>query len=244
MRVARCLTVILALTLPACSINIESSGSPDLDSPPPASPPSPGPMVSPEINEAVGSGIVKSESRQVSGFDEVRFRGSGELLIEQTGSESLTIEAEDNILPLLTADVENGKLILGLRPGTRIVTRKPIIFRLTVKQLKAVEASGSGSTQIRGLNTDRFAFNGSGSIEVGVAGRADDQEVTFSGSGEYSSETLTSKVARVRVSGSADVVVQASESLDVVVSGSGSVQYLGNPKVTKTASGSGAVEKR
>jgi hypothetical protein len=46
-----------------------------------------------------GSGQLSSESRQVSGFTKVELSGSGELKIEQTGTESLTISAEDNVLP-------------------------------------------------------------------------------------------------------------------------------------------------
>ncbi len=43
-----------------------------------------------------GSGKVTSESRVVHGFTEVDFSGSGHLVIEQTGTKSLTITAEDN----------------------------------------------------------------------------------------------------------------------------------------------------
>jgi hypothetical protein len=52
-----------------------------------------------------GSGQLTTESRPVSGFTKVELSGTGELTIEQTGTESLTISAEDNILPRLTSEV-------------------------------------------------------------------------------------------------------------------------------------------
>ena len=47
----------------------------------------------------LGSGNITSESRDVSDFNEVGLEGVGTLTIEQTGSETLTIEADDNIIP-------------------------------------------------------------------------------------------------------------------------------------------------
>jgi hypothetical protein len=40
------------------------------------------------------SGDVKTESRDVQGFDSVEFSGAGTLTIEQTGTESLEIQAD------------------------------------------------------------------------------------------------------------------------------------------------------
>ena len=73
------------------------------------------------------------------------------------------------------------------------------------------------------------------------SGRAQEQDVSISGSGEYNGEALTSRSARVNVSGSGDVVVNASDALDAQVSGSGNVRYVGNPSVTEKVSGSGSV---
>jgi len=46
-----------------------------------------------------GSGRVVTETREVGGFTKVELSGSGELTIEKTGTESLSISAEDNLLP-------------------------------------------------------------------------------------------------------------------------------------------------
>ena len=82
-----------------------------------------------------GSGNVTSESRNVSDFNEVELQGIGNLTIQQTGSESLTIEAEDNIIPYLKTEVKNNRLTLSIEPGVGISTTKPINYELTVKDL-------------------------------------------------------------------------------------------------------------
>ncbi|MGH8896916.1 MAG: head GIN domain-containing protein [Egibacteraceae bacterium] len=191
-----------------------------------------------------GSGQVASEARDVRDFTGVAVAGSGTLMIEQTGTESLTIQAEDNILPLLTSDVSNGTLRLGTRSNTRIISTQPIRYRLTVKNLDSIMVAGSADTSAPNLKAATLTVVISGSGNVTVGGAADTQDVQISGSGAYSAKDLESKAVRARVSGSGDIVVRASDTLDATVSGSGSITYSGDPTVQSRVSGSGTITKR
>src|SRR5262245_33803264 len=84
-------------------------------------------------NGIQGSGKRVSEPRNVSGFREVVLKGSGNLNIEVTGTESLTIEADDNLLPYLTSDVSGNRLTLGTKDNTNVSPSKEITYTLTVK---------------------------------------------------------------------------------------------------------------
>ncbi len=186
---------------------------------------------------------VVEESRDVSGFDEVELRGVGNLSIEQTGSESLVVEAEEDVLPKLTTEVVNDRLIIGPKPGTTVQTTKPINYKLTVEALDALEVSGSGDVEAQGINTDRLAVTIGGAGDVKAGGEADKQEIDISGSGAYRAENLESKEAKIGVSGAGSAIVNASEKLDANVSGAGSVEYLGDPTVEQDVSGAGRVSK-
>src|SRR5947208_2074317 len=106
-----------------------------------------------------GSGSITSESRTVHGVTEIDLSGSGHLVVEQTGSDSLTITAEDNILPLLTSDVTNGRLELGTKRYASIFATKPIEYRLTVKDLTNLMVSGSGKAEFAQLKSTDLAVN-------------------------------------------------------------------------------------
>lgn len=190
----------------------------------------------------VGSGTVVSEERQVSDFDAVALRGIGELHIEFTGEESLSIEAEDNILPVLDSEVSANELVLGPRAGIGITTNEPIVYRLTVAELSAISVSGSAAVDAKGIVGERLTVTSSGSSDIRITGRVDRLSVDKSGSGTFSGRRLESAHARVEVSGSGDVVVNATETLNVVASGSSDVRYLGGPRVSADTSGSGSVE--
>jgi hypothetical protein len=191
-----------------------------------------------------GSGQLATQSRQVSGFTSVELTGVGELSIDQTGTESLTVSAEDNLLPLLTSEVEGDTLILGKKPNTRIVTTKPITYTLTMKDITGLAVSGSGTINAPKLTTAALRIEISGSGVITTAGNVDDQSLEISGSGRYLADGLTSKTTTAEISGSGTGNVVASNALDVKISGSGTLTYSGKPQVSQTVSGSGKLIKK
>jgi len=220
------------------------------------------PAVSVNFDNVRGSGKVISEDRQVSDFQRIILQGSGELIIEQGSREALTIEAEDNLLPVLTSEVQNGTLTLSSKRGMSIQPTKPIRYHLQVKDLSGLEISGSGKAQMEKLEGDslhlRISGSGdvtiqeidvnelgvtiSGSGEVQAAGTADKLSVNVSGSGTCRLEDLQSQQAEVTISGGGDITVWVEEQLDVRVSGSGNVSYYGKPQTNTRISGSGELK--
>src|SRR6266550_6637138 len=91
-----------------------------------------------------GSGKIITEPRTVSGFSKVSLSGSGQVVIEQTGMESLTVTTDDNLLPYIKAEVHGDTLELGSKEMTNIRPTDDIIFKLTVKNLDELHVSGSG----------------------------------------------------------------------------------------------------
>lgn len=192
--------------------------------------------------EVVGSGVVVTEQRAVSGFDRVSVSGPGTVHIEITGTESLEVEAEDNILEVLTIEVVGGRLELGTEPFTSLEPTREIVYRITAAQLAGVDVSGSAQVDIAPVDTLSFsaAISGSGSIEP--TGSVTELEVAVSGSGRFLGEGLESVIADVSISGSGQADVLVTDELNASVSGSGAIRYMGDPlRVEKEISGSGSI---
>jgi putative autotransporter adhesin-like protein len=190
-----------------------------------------------------GPANVTEQSRNVSGFEEVELRGIGNLYIEQTGSESLTVAAQEDVLPKLGTEVVNNRLIIGPKPDATIHTTEPINYKLTVKDLNALEVSGSANVEANGISNDRLAVTISGAGNVKTGGEAGKQEINVSGSGHYGAEDLESKEVKIAVLGAGSAIVNVSEKLDAQISGIGSVEYTGDPTVKQDVSGVGRVSK-
>jgi len=191
-----------------------------------------------------GSGKVLNEPRNVSGFREVVLQGGGNLEIEVNGTESLTIEADDNLLPYLTSDVSNNRLTLGTKDNTNIAPSRDVTYKLTVKNLDNIELAGSGNINGRNVHSDHLKATIAGSGNITLDGTADESDITIAGSGNYQSPNLRSKIAKVNIMGSGDAKLNASDKLDVNIGGSGTVKYSGNAVVTQQIGGSGSVEKQ
>jgi hypothetical protein len=191
-----------------------------------------------------GSGQVKTESRQVSGFTKIDLAGTGEVTIEQGQAESLTTEADNNVLPVLTSEVADSTLRLGTKPRTDVRTRTPIRYRVTLKDLTGVSLSGSGSVIAHGMELRTLRADISGSGTVDVSGSALKQDIHLSGSGRYEAAELSSQEVTAEISGSGEVAVAVSRVLKVDISGSGTVTCSGDPSVEQDISGSGKLIKK
>jgi hypothetical protein len=217
-----------------------------------------------DIKVVRGSGAVIEEEREVNDFDSVLLTGMGNVYVELGDEETLTIEAEDNLLKHLKSKVKGRTLEIGTDDNVNLHPQEPINFYLTVKELDSVEISGSGDVRLPEWLAGSFsiAISGSGDVridslnanwldvEISGSGHADisggqveKQNIEISGSGDYRARDLECSRAEVRVSGSGEATVWALDELEIDISGSGDVYYVGDPHVEKEVSGSGDIER-
>ena len=195
-------------------------------------------------NGVRGSGIVKTDSRKVAGFSSISFKSVGMVKVQQTGKESLTISAEDNLLPLLEGRVVDRTLYLGTVNDAAINPTKPIEFVVQVKSLEGLHLNGFGSIEARGIQSKQLSVSQDGVGSMTIAGSADVLDLALSGVGGFQGEEFKTKQATVKSSGVGSAVVNVSEQLDADVSGAGSVEYVGSPQVQESVRGVGSVKKR
>ncbi len=189
-----------------------------------------------------GSGNVISETREVSGFNAIRVGGSYLLAVSVDQKESLVIEGDDNLLPLITTKVENGVLVVE---NTRSIAPKSRMkLTISAKTLNSLKVSGSLRGSVAGIESPLFGLVASGSCRMTLTGKTEALTMQLSGSGTVDASGLPAKTATVKISGSGKVDVHTTELLSVKISGSGKVNYKGDPKVEKDISGSGKLVKR
>lgn len=202
------------------------------------------------------------QTRPVAGFDALRWEGGGDLAIEQTGREHLSIEAEPAVQALLVAEVRQGRLHIGFAPGRRVVSEQPVRIRLEVKALNTIEVGGAGNLRAGTLTTPSLALvlggsnelrlqalrarrldarlDGAGLLEIG-GGQVDLQRVVIGGACNYHAAALQSREAELVIDGGGEMQVAVAERLAVRIGGSGVVRYRGRPQVVQTITGAGEV---
>jgi hypothetical protein len=209
----------------------------------------------------VTAGDRRTEDREIDDATEVVMQSGGDLTIRLGNEPALTVTGGDNLLERLSTEVDDGRLVIGVRRGPLIVGDRDLDIEVTVTSLESVILEGSGdvtaefdttdevSLDIRGsgeietnaldAQTVRASISGSGSIDT--EGKTDELVVNVSGSGDIDASELSSRTVQVVLSGSGQVSVDAADSLDVTLSGSGTVRYSGRPEVRSSISGSGEI---
>lgn len=210
-----------------------------------------------------GSGIIRTESRDVPSFTAIVVEGSGNVTLRQGNSQSVSVETDDNLLPVVKTEVVAGVLHLGFKKGVRAQRVSQLEFLITVVQLNVVKIPGSGnlhtaallradalSLEIAGsggiyaeLDVGRLDVIVSGSGGITAEGKTDHLSLTISGSGSMQAHDLVSGAAEVTINGSGEAVINAVRTIAITLSGSGRVAYGGGAKATITSSGSGRVEQ-
>jgi hypothetical protein len=210
----------------------------------------------------VGSGVSKTETRNVSGFRGIALGVHARLEIRQGASEALSITGDDNILPLVETVVESGVLKIRWKHEGDYSTRyQDLAVVVDVRNLDAITLGGSGRIHAKALKTASLAarIGGSGDIVIDsleadsatatvsgsghftAAGRAETVQATLAGSGQLSAGKLEARHARTTLQGSAKATVWARDTLNATIAGSGEVEYYGRPSVRQTIAGSGSV---
>jgi hypothetical protein len=214
-----------------------------------------------------GSGTSASETRNVAEFQAVALSGSMDLVVRQ-GAQSVQVQADDNLLPLLETVVEQGgtgpTLHVRWKKGHSFSSRSKVLVTVSVPKLSALASSGSGDIKLETFSTPalKFAMSGSGDVridkltteelDIGISGssdvigtgRATRLKVSIAGSGDVRLADLQSDDVNIRIAGSGDAAVNAQKSLAVSIMGSGDVRYSGNPSLKTSVAGSGSISKR
>ncbi len=189
-----------------------------------------------------GSGSILTEKRiMTSSFKEIRIKNSMDVIVKQGDSLSVEVKDYSNLLPYITTRVSGNTLIID---NDDWIIHSVGVVMITMPTLTGVDIVGSGNVSTSG----NFTFNDlslivSGSGNFSLAGFCKTLNAKVYGSGTIRAFDMPTETATVLVSGSGDLQLNVTRSLDVNITGSGDVTYKGNPSVSSRVSGSGGVHK-
>jgi hypothetical protein len=214
-------------------------------------------------NMISGNGNIRTEKRNTGNFSSVKTSGSIDVEINSGDAYAVSAEDDDNILPYIVTEVNDGTLDIHYKNNTSVNNDHAKVY-VTVPSLDKVIASGSADITIRdilknpqkiemsvsgsgsikgGLDAPAISVDVSGSGNVDLKGRTKDFDCSVSGSGDINCGGLQSENTTVTVSGSGNAHVFASIHLSASAHGSGDIYYGGNPSNPEIhTSGSGSVQ--
>lgn len=190
-----------------------------------------------------GSGNVKTEVRNISGFDKILNKSSVNVFITKGNEFSVKVEADDNLIPYIITEVKNQSLSIRIDNDVNIRSSKNMNVYLTLPEVKEVAVLGSGDissndrfagsaieVSVKGSGNIRFAFDGD-KADISIKGSGEikfDGNIAHSILGIYGSGNLTMQTqgsdASCSIRGSGNINLSGTtKAIDVVVQGSGDV---------------------
>lgn len=207
-----------------------------------------------------GSGNVVTEKRDVSGLNYIVFSDEvfqTNMIVDQGDMDSITIEAEDNVIPQIKTIYEaNGvpSPFFSITYGDMPRPTKPINIHITTKKLDELVFIGEGNLTINNVNnnnlnlrlsrinkttlnnvkTNNLTVSLMMNTKMFATGQTDTQNVSVATGSSYQADGFTSRVAKVLVSGNSKATVDVSDFLSAEIKDFGEILYKGNPQVNQS----------
>lgn len=194
--------------------------------------------------EIVASGNTIKSKRTVPDFENIIVSGPFEVILDSGNTGTLTIEASDNIAPLIFTEVNNKTLTIWVNKDIQFKPSQDnkVTIRVPFTVLNGIALNGSGSITSHKTIACNILLNlaGSGSMALTLRSPKTEAYVTGSGSIELNG-TADHFNCAVIGSGSIKATELESDNVEAAVKGSGSLRVLSNKNIKGRISGCGSI---
>jgi hypothetical protein len=211
-----------------------------------------------------GSGIITSESRTVSAFNQLDIASAIEVTLVQGDSVSVKVEIDSNLQPYIEVFNKGNELHIRQQDNTsisathkaRVYVTAPALERLEISgacKLTAaspinsngklyIEVSGASEADMV-IKATNVSLNMNGASVVDLKGEASDLTVDASGSCHLKAFGLSASNVDIKLEGASSVEVYPTAKLMANANGASKVYYKGNVAPAYTLNGASSISK-
>lgn len=174
-----------------------------------------------------GDGRLASEQRPVSNLAGLDVSGPMQVEVRVGGQPGLQIEADSNLLPMIRSEAAGETMRIWIDGNVK--PSQPIRISYSVPKLSHLRATGSGRTDVTGLNGAPLSFVKTGSGKAQLSGNVGSLDVRSTGSGTIDALGLRSTSAHASLTGSGRIMLGQvhGDQLNAHVRGSGDIEASG-----------------
>ena len=124
----------------------------------------------------VGQGPVITEDRQVEPFTTIETKNGIKLVLSIGPATSVQVSAQENLVPLVSTTVSNGKLTAQTTQS--VVASGPLTVTVVTPSLTALTTSAGAFVDATGVTTDAFALTSDTGSNIKITGSTGNLSVT------------------------------------------------------------------
>ncbi len=201
--------------------------------------------------EVEGNGKIVKKFYSVSSFDRIELNGIYNTVIKQGNTESVEIEADENLQQYLKPEVNDRTLQIEQTEGVSFKKNRKLNVYISFKNIDKIENNGVGNLSSDGtldLNQLAISCNGVGNLElelkssklnlemssvgnIELSGSVTDGEFMLSGVGNIDAEDMKIENLKIENSGVGNAEVYVTGTIQPTVSGAGNIMCKGKPTV-------------
>jgi len=194
-----------------------------------------------------GSGNVVTKERKAGYFNSVKVSTAIDLILTQGGSESIKVEADDNLHEYIITEIKDNTLRIYIDANLR--EAKEMNVYVTMKDIEKISATSAGDVIGKTvIKSDELvlSISSAGDIKLDVdvhklrcrissagdmtlTGSTDELFADLSSAGDLNAFELTARVADVSSSSAGNAKITVTEKLHARASSAGDIYYKGNP---------------
>tara|TARA_R110001583_G_scaffold82065_6_gene218190 strand:- start:1198 stop:1914 length:717 start_codon:yes stop_codon:yes gene_type:complete len=211
-----------------------------------------------------GNGNVTIEDRNVNeSFTSIKATEGLNVYLTQSDSESITVEADENLQELIITEVENGVLKIHTKENIgRSKSKKVMVSFKTISGITSTSGSDvystntitvdnlelkstSGSDMKLDVNTTFLNCKSTSGSDLKISGKTQNLIAEATSGSDIKAGDLIAESSEVKATSGADITVNTSKKLTAKVTSGGDIKYYGNPEtVEKNDDVSGSISKR
>lgn len=217
------------------------------------------------INSGVkGNGNVITEERTVSeSFNTIKASEGLAVILTQSNTESITVEADENLMDLIVTEIEDGVLKIhtreniGKSKSKKIMVNVKALSRITSTSGSSVSStntissnqislkSTSGSRLKIDINATEVNCKSTSGSSMSLSGKTDRVIAEATSGSRIKAEDLIAESGEIKATSGASASVNTSEKLIAKANSGASIKYYGDPEfVEKNDAVSGSISKR
>lgn len=211
-----------------------------------------------------GNGDLINETRDLREFDGVSACCNFEVIITQSSTQSVEIEAESNVMEYISTEVSGGRLEIGFKENVSLKNVKDIVITISMRELEYLGASSSAKiitkTAFDGRDLELDASSGSritcafagediranvsSGAKIILEGKGQSIKADASSGGNIRAKGFVAVEGEANASSGGGVEVQVTDELEADASSGGSVRYTGSVKDVDSDTSSGGSVRR
>lgn len=170
----------------------------------------------------IGTGPVVTKTLSLDAFSKIENTGVADIYVTVGGPQSVILKAQQNIIDVMTIGVLGDVLEIGLENGISIEKADTIRFDITIPALTNVSLTGVGDYILSGDYQDALT-------------------IQITGVGNVEAFGLEVGTCTILITGVGDCEVNVRDALTIDITGVGNVHYKGQPSISSSISGIGAL---